>query len=62
MEKRIEKIEETITKIQENHLSHLEADSAKNTANLEWLMKYHWIVATASVSALVVGIVNLLKH
>ena len=30
--------------------------------NVEWLMKSHWIIATASVGGLIAGIVNLVTR
>lgn len=61
MEKRIEKIENDIKDIKENHLSHIQSDMAEVKTNQQWLMKFFWVVATASVAGLVTGIINLLS-
>ncbi len=60
MEKRIEKIELDIKEIKDNHLSHIEEDMAVVKTNQQWLMKFFWIVATASVAGLITGIINLM--
>lgn len=61
MEKRIESIEEDIKAMKENHLSHMEIDIAQTKTNVDWLMKFFWIVATASVGSLITGVITLMK-
>ena len=58
---RIQNIEEDIKNIKENHLTHIEIDMARTSSNVDWLMKYHWIVSSASIGALVTGLINLMK-
>jgi len=60
MERRIGKIEADIREIKENHLSHIQEDMAVVKTNQQWLMKFFWIVATASVAGLITGIINLM--
>ena len=60
MEKRIEKIESDIEEIKENHLAHIKEILAVVKTNQDWLMKFFWIIATASVAGLVTGIINLM--
>ena len=60
MEKRIETIESQIRDIKENHLAHIQEDMAVVKTNQEWIMKFFWIVTTASVAGLITGIINLL--
>lgn len=60
MEKRIEKIESDIKEIKENHLSHMQEDLAVVKTNQEWIMKFFWIVTTASVAGLITGVINLI--
>ncbi len=60
MEKRIETIENQIRDIKENHLSHIQEDLAMVKTNQQWLMRFFWIVATASVAGLITGIINLM--
>lgn len=61
MEKRLEKIEADITNLKENHLAHMQIDMAKIGSNVDWLTKFFWIIATASVGGLVTGLITLLK-
>ena len=60
MEKRIEKIEGEIKEIKENHLVHIQEDLVEVKTNQKWMMKFFWIVVTASVAGLITGIINLL--
>ena len=60
MEKRIEKIEADIREIKDNHLSHIQEDMAVVKTNQKWLMKFFWIVMTASIAGLITGIINLM--
>lgn len=60
MEKRIEKIEAEIKEIKENHLVHIQEDLVEVKTNQKWMMKFFWIVVTASVAGLATGIINLL--
>ena len=60
MEKRIEKIETEIKEIKENHLAHIQEDLIEVKTNQKWMMKFFWIVVTASVAGLITGIINLL--
>lgn len=60
MENRIEKIESDIEEIKENHLAHIKELLAVVKTNQNWLMKFFWIIATASVAGLVTGIINLM--
>lgn len=54
-------IKDSIRDIKENHLAHIEPDLASVKTNVEWLMKYHWIIASASIGALVTGLINLMS-
>lgn len=60
MEKRIKKIEADIKEIKDNHLSHIQVDMEAVKTNQQWLMKFFWIVVTASVAGLITGIINLM--
>lgn len=60
MEKRIENLEKDIKEIKENHLSHIQEDLAVVKTNQEWIMKFFWIMATASIAGLITGLINLL--
>jgi len=60
MEKRIETIENQIKEIKENHLSHIQESLAVVKTNQEWIMKFFWIVSSASIAGLITGIINLM--
>ena len=60
MEKRIEKMESDIQEIKDNHLAHIKEILAIVKTNQEWIMKFFWILASASIAGLVTGIINLL--
>ena len=60
MEKRIENLEKDIKEIKENHLSHIQEDLAVVKTNQAWIMKFFWIVSSASVAGLITGLINLL--
>lgn len=45
---------------QERRLASMDKTIATSSTNLEWLMRYHWLVATSSIGALVVGVLGLI--
>lgn len=71
---RIERLEEKVDKIMNNDLEHLKLEigevksevgsvkieQAKASANLSWLMKAFWVIATATVAGLVAQVFNIL--
>lgn len=59
MEKRLETLEKSVEEIKTNHLVHLAIDVAETKTNVDWLMKFFWIVASSSIGALIVGLINL---
>lgn len=67
-ERDISDIKDSIEKIETNHLAHMQEsliEMARSHAVLEtnvgWLLKYHWITATAAVGAVITGLVSLLS-
>ncbi len=60
MEKRIENLEKDIKEIKENHLSHIQEDLAVVKTNQAWIMKFFWIVSSASIAGLITGLINLM--
>jgi len=60
MEKRIEKIEAEIKEIKENHLTHIKEVLVVIKTNQDWIVKFFWIVITASIAGLITGIINLI--
>lgn len=62
-------INDTLKIMKENHLAHIEksVNSIENShialkTNTEWLLKFFWIIAGASVGGLVTSIFNLIQH
>ena len=60
-------IDETITKIKDNHLAHIQESMSELRTDLVelkidtmWLKKFFWVIATASIGSLVSGILGLL--
>lgn len=61
-------IKNDIKGIKENHLTHIqgaitniEISVAKNTTDTDWLKRFFYIIATAVIGGLAVGVANLLK-
>ena len=59
-ENKISEVTREVKFIRENHIAHIQIDLTETKTNVEWLLRYHWIVATASIGALVVGVLNFL--
>ena len=59
-EKRVESIEKEVREIKENHLAHIKEVLAVVKTNQEWIMKFFWIVSSASIAGLITGIINLM--
>lgn len=64
--KRIEKIEEDIQLIRENHLAHIQDDMsdikvnlATVSTNVTWLIKSHWILYGAIIAGVITLIIKL---
>ena len=60
-------IKEVLTKIKDNHLTHIADDIVELKTNFttvktnqEWQLKFFWVVVTAAVGSLVVGVLNLI--
>lgn len=67
MDERIAKIEKQVDVILNNHLPHLsdavntvDINLAKITVEVGWLVRFFWIVATASTGSLIAAILGLL--
>lgn len=63
----IKELVASVENFKSNHFVHLkdsissiEVSLTKNTIDTEWLKKFFWIVATASVGSLVASILNLI--
>ena len=52
--------------IENNHLAHIQSsmallatDSARQSTNVEWLMKSHWVVVTATLGGFIASLIKL---
>ncbi|HCC13783.1 MAG: hypothetical protein UV82_C0007G0015 [Candidatus Magasanikbacteria bacterium GW2011_GWD2_43_18] len=59
-DERLDRVEKTVNEIKENHLSHIQNDLTKVSTDVDWLKRFFWIIATASVGGLITAIINLL--
>ena len=59
-DKRLDNLEKNVEEIKDNHLPHIETKLTKVATDVDWIKKFFWIVATASIGGLVAAIINLL--
>lgn len=59
-DERLDRVEKTVNEIKDNHLVHLQTDLTKVSTDVDWLKRFFWIIATASIGGLVAAIINLL--
>ena len=59
-DERIDRVEKTVNEIKDNHLAHMQTDLTKVSTDVDWLKRFFWIIATASVGGLITAIINLL--
>lgn len=59
-DERLDRVEKTINDIKDNHLTHMQNDLTKVGTDVDWLKRFFWIIATASVGGLITAIINLL--
>ena len=57
---RLEKVEDSIIGLKENHLTNMATDISSVKADIDWLKRFLFIVATASVGGLITGVLNLI--
>ncbi len=57
---RLDRVEQTVNEIKDNHLVHIKTDMSKIGTDVDWLKRFFWIIATASIGGLITAIVNLL--
>ena len=61
MENTHKELWEEIRDLKDNHLPHIQNELTEVKTNVEWLMKFFWIIATASIGSLIASIMNLIK-
>ena len=59
-DERLNRVEKTVNEIKDNHLVHIQTDLAKVGTDVDWLKRFFWLVATASIGGLIAAVINLL--
>ena len=59
-DERLDRVEKAVNEIKDNHLVHMQTDLTKVSTDVDWLKRFFWIIATASIGGLVAAIINLL--
>jgi len=57
---RLDRVEKTVNEIKDNHLVHMQTDLTKVSTDVDWLKRFFWILATASIGGLIAALINLL--
>jgi len=68
VDKQLDGICNTLASIKDNHLTHIESsmNQIENShielkTNTQWLIKFFWIVATASIGGLITSVLTLIQ-
>ena len=59
-DERLDRVEKTVNEIKDNHLVHLQTDMTKVSTDVDWLKRFFWVIATASVGGLIAALINLI--
>lgn len=59
-DERLDRVEKAVNEIKDNHLVHMQTDLTKVGTDVDWLKRFFWVIATASIGGLVAAIINLL--
>ena len=59
-DERLDRVEKAVIEIKDNHLVHLKDAVTKVGTDVDWLKRFFWILATASVGGLITALINLL--
>jgi hypothetical protein len=59
-DERLDRVEKAVIEIKDNHLVHLHTNLTKVGTDVDWLKRFFWIIATASIGGLIAAIINLL--
>lgn len=62
IEKDISVLKEDMKTIRTNELPHMSTKIEKIATDVNWLKKWMWVVATASIGGMVAGIINLILN
>lgn len=59
-DERLDRVEKTVNEIKDNHLNHIQTELTKVGTDVDWLKRFFWVIATASIGGLIAAIINLL--
>lgn len=59
-DERLSRLENSVNEIKDNHLPHIQTELTKVGTDVDWVKRFFWIVATASVGGLITAVINLL--
>ena len=59
-DERLDRVEKAVNEIKDNHLVHLQTDMTKIGTDVDWLKRFFWVIATASVGGLIAALINLI--
>lgn len=59
-DKRIERLEENVKEIKDNHLFHISNHLVQVGTDIDWLKRFFWIVATTSIGGVIAAILNVI--
>ena len=59
-DERLDRVEKAVNEIKDNHLVHIQTKIMKVVTDVDWLKRFFWIIATASIGGLVAALINLI--
>ena len=59
-DERLDRVEKSVNDIKDNHLVHIKTNLTKIGTDVDWLKRFFWLVATASIGGLIAAVLNLL--
>ena len=59
-DERLDRVEKAVNEIKDNHLVHIHNKIIKVVTDVDWLKRFFWIIATASIGGLVAALINLI--
>lgn len=59
-DERLNRLENSVNEIKDNHLPHIQTELTKVGTDVDWVKRFFWVVATASVGGLITALINLL--
>lgn len=59
-DERLDRVEKAVNEIKDNHLVHLQTDMTRVGTDVDWLKRFFWVIATASIGGLIAALINLI--